>query len=274
MSTQLTKVLPLRLFGCRLASQAHDVKEGPLKPQPVKTTTLPSGLRITSYENYSPISRIAVSIRAGTRYENGDQLGIVHALRNAAGLSTQNSTIFGITRNIESAGGRLTATADREYITYVLENIRDYSDVNIRFLVDTVVHPAFKPWELKDYAYRQKTDLALLKENIPLRLLEDLHKSAFRGGLQNSLFTPEYRVGYYEHGELVQWVNDYYVTDRTAVVAIGVDHEELVRTVENQFTLNTAGKGSSGESRYGGGEIRTDVKSDLSYVAVASEGAR
>lgn len=49
-------------------------------------TKLPSGLVIASLENYSPASRIGVLIRAGSRYEMIDNLGVTHLLRLAASL--------------------------------------------------------------------------------------------------------------------------------------------------------------------------------------------
>ncbi len=51
-----------------------------------QVTKLPSGLVIASLENYSPASRIGVLIRAGSRYEMIDNLGVTHLLRLAASL--------------------------------------------------------------------------------------------------------------------------------------------------------------------------------------------
>lgn len=51
-----------------------------------KVTKLPSGLVIASLENYSPASRIGVLVRAGSRYETMDNLGVTHLLRLAASL--------------------------------------------------------------------------------------------------------------------------------------------------------------------------------------------
>lgn len=53
---------------------------------PFQVTKLPSGLVIASLENYSPASRIGVLVRAGSRYEAIDNLGVTHMLRLAASL--------------------------------------------------------------------------------------------------------------------------------------------------------------------------------------------
>ncbi|KAK8768909.1 hypothetical protein V5799_014626, partial [Amblyomma americanum] len=72
------------------------------------TATLPSGLVVTTLENYSPVTRLAIVVKAGARYEDGSNLGITHTLRNAAGLATKNHSKFAITKNIEYVGGNLT----------------------------------------------------------------------------------------------------------------------------------------------------------------------
>lgn len=53
---------------------------------PIQVTKLPNGLVIASLENYSPASRIGVLVRAGSRYEAIDNLGVTHMLRLAASL--------------------------------------------------------------------------------------------------------------------------------------------------------------------------------------------
>lgn len=52
----------------------------------VQVTRLPSGLVITSLENYSPASKIGVFVKAGCRYESPDSQGVTHLLRLASCL--------------------------------------------------------------------------------------------------------------------------------------------------------------------------------------------
>ena len=62
-----------------------------------------------------------------------------------------------------------------------------------RFLKDVSVGQIFKPWEITDNLPRLKYELETLAPEV--RVLEALHKVAFRRGLGNSLYTPRYRVG-------------------------------------------------------------------------------
>jgi len=282
MSSKLSKPATLRSLHGRLYSSAaaHKTAEGhdghkKLQAQKLKSTTLPNGLVIATQENYSPIARLGIFVRAGSRYEPPEALGITHCLRNAAGLATQNSTAFGITRNLEEVGAHLSATSSRDHLSYILEVNRDDFADKLSYLADVVTRPAFKPWELVDTLSRTKTDVALVKENPQLQLIEKLHKAAFRGGLANSLFMPKYMIGKHRHADLVQFVKNNFVTNRIAVVGLGVDHDQIIEAIEKKFNF-ASGAGDvtkHAESKFIGGELRKNNSSDITYAAVVAEGA-
>lgn len=267
----VASVLRSRSFSAQ-AAHKHEGHHA-LPKQQLKQTKLPNGLVVAALENYSPISRVGVFVRAGPRFEAPGQLGINHALRNAAGLSTKTSTIFGITRNVEYGGGRITATNTREDISYVLTSDRDNIGANLRFLADTVTRPAFKPWELEDYAYRMNIDVARLHHNPEAQLLEAVHQAAFRGGLRNPLYAPEYLIGKYDHNDLLSYVTDNFLTSRMAVVGLGVELGALVEAIEKNFSLNSASAPKVPDSKYVGGDLRVGTHDDVALTAVVTEGA-
>jgi len=237
-----------------------------------RVTTLPNGIVVASVENYSPVSRVSLSFRAGSRYEHGSNLGITHCLRNCAGLGTQDESIIGITRNIQQIGGSLSATATREHINYNLECNRDHAEFAMHFLNQVSTKQVFKPWEVKDFYPRMKLDLAILKNQPHLLVLEQLHKAAFRSGLGNSLYSPAYNIGDHEPEMLAEYVKTHFTTNRLAVVGVGICHDYLVEFASKTLQLNS-GEGPTTTSKYGGGEIRTETGDSLAYVAVATEGA-
>lgn len=52
----------------------------------IQFTRLPNGLVIASLENYAPTARIGLFIKAGSRYEDSNNLGTSHLLRLASSL--------------------------------------------------------------------------------------------------------------------------------------------------------------------------------------------
>lgn len=88
-------------------------------------------------------------ISAGSRNECYETQGAAHLLRLAANLSTKHSSSFAIARNIQQVGGSLSASNDRELVTYTIETTSNQIETGLRYL-QNLVQPAFKPWELTD----------------------------------------------------------------------------------------------------------------------------
>lgn len=245
-----------------------------LSKQDAKTSTLSNGLIVASVENYAPVTRLGVFVKAGARYEGGENVGITHCLRNSAGLSTKNLTVFGLTRNIEQMGGNLAATSSREHMVYTLDCIRDNFEKGLWYLAEVTSQHVFKPWELGDFASRMKVDLTLFKHQPQAVLMEALHQAAFVGGLSHSLYSPDFMIGKHNSEMLQSFVKDTFTTERAAVVGLGVDHDLFVEQVENLFHFeNRRGSVDVGSSKYGGGEVRLEFPGPVSYAAVVAEGA-
>ncbi|XP_054153990.1 cytochrome b-c1 complex subunit 2, mitochondrial-like [Oppia nitens] len=259
------------LSGQTAAAKSSEAAEA-VKSAQLKTTTLPNGLVVTSLETFSPVAQIGVILRAGSRYEPQDKLGLSHTLRSMAGFTTENHTVFGITRNIEYVGGSLTAHTTRDDIVYILENDRTYTDLNIKYLAETITKPAFKRWQIKDNCGRQRVDLSHFKDQPNLVVMEALHSVAFRGGLRNSLYSPDFMIGKHTTEDLHNYVEQHFVSNRAAVVGLGIDHKHLLELVEKHLPLARSDRGNSGQSKFIGGETRIDSNSNTTYVAIATEG--
>ncbi|KAK7808434.1 hypothetical protein U0070_019691 [Myodes glareolus] len=68
-----------------------------LQPEDLEFTKLPNGLVIASLENYVPLPRIGLFVKAGSRYEDSNNLGTTHLLRLASSLTTKGASSFKIT---------------------------------------------------------------------------------------------------------------------------------------------------------------------------------
>lgn len=184
-------------------------------------------------------------------------------------MSTKNATSFGITRNIQQVGGSLSVTSDRETIGYNVEIIRSSLETGLKYLQDSVTCQLFKPWELQDNLKRLKGDISRIPDAV--RAVELLHKAAFRTGLGNSIYCPDFQTGNLSSETLQHYFASNFTTNRAAVVGVGIDHQLLVGYAQSLALDSGAGKDN--KSTYHGGEIRFDKSGSLAHVAVAAEGA-
>lgn len=247
----------------------------PLKfvPQEVQVTKLPSGLVIASLENYSPASRIGVLVRAGSRYETTDNLGVTHLLRLAASLTTKGASAFRICRGVEAVGGSLSVSSSRETMSYTVDCLRDHIDTVMEYLINVTTAPEFRAWEVSDLTGRVNLDKKLAKQTPQIGVIEDLHAAAYKNALSNSLYCPDFKIGQITTEQMHTFVQNNFTSARMALVGLGVDHD-MLKQVGEQFLNIRSGAGTVGsKALYRGGEVRHQTGAGLVHALVAIEGA-
>uniref|UniRef100_A0A0L8GRP7 Peptidase M16 N-terminal domain-containing protein n=1 Tax=Octopus bimaculoides TaxID=37653 RepID=A0A0L8GRP7_OCTBM len=210
----------------------------------------------SSKQNYCA-GHVSIVVKAGSRYESRDNLGVSHLLRNIAGMGTKESTAFGLTRTMQQSGVNYTCSTSREFITYQIDCLRDELDNVIGMVKNAMTIRAFKPWEIKETAASMTLDKAILKTQLPLQVFELLHYAAFRNTLGNSIYVSDSMIGKFSSKILHQLL---------AIVDIGVDHEHLQYLVD-QFQCSPSSGFSDAKAKYYGGEIRVEAEN---YMATAT----
>ncbi|KAL6442043.1 hypothetical protein ACFW04_002404 [Cataglyphis niger] len=226
---------------------------------------------VAAIDNTSPITQVSIIFKAGSRNETYNTQGITHHLRIAAGLSTYRSTTFGITRNIQQLGGNLIATTDRETIAYTLQITRNNLNKALIFLEDVATQQVFKPWEIADQLPRLRYESSMIPETT--RVMELLHKVAYRTGLGYSLYSPKRQLGKINTEALQHFVNTWFTGSNCAIVATGVPLSDICEFASNLNVCSNDNENCAETAKYHGGEIRKERSSQLSTVAVAVEAA-
>jgi ubiquinol-cytochrome c reductase core subunit 2 len=83
-----------RFYSLKVAPKVKDAASPtgvPLHPQDLEFTKLPNGLVIASLENYAPVSRIGLFIKASSRSKDSNNLGTSHLLRLSSSLTTKGA---------------------------------------------------------------------------------------------------------------------------------------------------------------------------------------
>uniref|UniRef100_A0AAY4D498 Ubiquinol-cytochrome c reductase core protein 2b n=1 Tax=Denticeps clupeoides TaxID=299321 RepID=A0AAY4D498_9TELE len=236
-------------------------------------TTLASGLVVASLENYSPMSKVGLFVKAGSRYETPDNLGVTHLLRLAASLTTKGVSAFRICRGVEALGGSLSATSSRENMVYTVDCLRDDFHAVMEYLVNVTTAPEFRPWEVSDLTPRVKLDKALASQTPQIGVVEKLHEAAYKNALSNSLYCDDHMIGRISSEQLQAFVANNFTSSRMALVGLGVSHSALKQMGE-QFFSSHGGAGAPGtKAVYRGGELRVQSGGSLAHVLVASEAA-
>lgn len=240
-----------------------------IKPEPLKVSTMKNGLTVASIETHSPITTLGVLVKCGARNETYENSGVSHALRIAAGLATKKTSAFGLTRNLQQAGGSLTCLQGREHTLYAVQTTRDQTDIAVELLLDAVGNQAFKPWEVsRNAAPRMKLELA--QKSPATEAMELLHQASFRSGLGNSLYSSSNRVGSHGPAVLQQFVSKHFTANRAVLLGLGVGHTALTKYSELLQLDSGSGPGAVASKFHAGAELRHETGGGVATVALAT----
>lgn len=242
-----------------------------IKGPEVETKKLPNNTLIVAVPNYpTKIGRVSVTFLAGSRYEDPENTGISHLVRNSAGLTTRTSTTFAILRNLGHLGANYYATSDRETLTYTIEAHKENLAASLKYFIESISNQTFKPWELSDNMKRLEYELLTLSPE--LRVLDLVHKAAFRNSLGNTVFVPKYNLKKLGSEHLLYYVKKNFNSNNAIISSVGVDLETLVHISED-LNLPSGDSSSGPKAKYFGGDVRKSKPLDSTYLAVVGEGA-
>ncbi|KAJ8716136.1 hypothetical protein PYW08_013421 [Mythimna loreyi] len=237
----------------------------------ISKTILPNKTFVAAFDNGSPVTRVTIAFKAGSRYEPQSELGLAHVLRSAAGLSTKNSSAFITARKLAQIGASVSASGDREFVYYTLETTQDNVDEAVALLNKLVSGQEFRAWELDDNLPRLKFDIAALPPQV--RAVDLLHKAAYRRGLGNSLFISPKKIGKISSESLQHYAGNLLTAANCAVTVVG-DTQERANLIAQNLQLGSGDFKFESNTKYYGGELRKEMGGDLAHVALAVQGAQ
>lgn len=236
-----------------------------------KVSRLPNGMTVGSLDMGGVVSQLVFAFRGGSRFEQPDEKGLVHHLRNAVGTDSNNYLGPQMLWQCGSAGANLKSSITRDIFAVQMSVVRDNASVGLSLLGE-LAQPAFKPWNVEETAETIDTDLSYLE---PYELLmEDVHYAAFRSGpLGNRLFSERANVGKISYKMLMDYAASRLVSGQAVVVGINIEHAELLGYVSEQLSVVEAPGQELSPSPYFGGELRHPTSSKLSHLAVVGSGS-
>ena len=199
-------------------------------------TTLENGLRILSAE--MPATRsVAASIYvgAGSRYEPDAVAGISHLLEHLLFKGTERRpTAREISEPIESVGGMINASTDRELTVYYAKVARPHFDRCMDVLTDIVRNPLIEEEELEKERKVVIEELASVEDS-PAQLVDIILDEAMWPGqpLGRDVAGSEESVTAITREQTLRYLAEQYVPNNMVVAVAGaISHGEVVGFVE------------------------------------------
>merc|ERR1712142_1381730 len=234
------------------AAAPQPVSDAPVSHSGVQVTKLPNGVQIASCDNGGAVSKVAVGVRGGTRYESPEMTGICHLMNNAMFLINNKKTKLRMTREMQLIGGTMESSFSRELIIRRGTAMRH----TLPTLIDNIaatMNPKYQVWDLAEVKSACINDNAQL--DCTAKNMELIHQVAFRTGLGNSLYCTEAKLGSLNAEELLSYAQQTHVGSGITFVASNCDHAELVDIVKD-LDLPGGDVEAPPAQKYFGGEAR------------------
>src|SRR5690349_24367151 len=115
----MRRVALLAVLGLILVAWVRPAASGTLDPGSIHETVYPSGLRLVVREAHgADLAAIQVWIRAGGFLEDQTTSGYAHVIEHLVFKGTERRGPGAIDDEIESLGGELTATTEKDWTMY------------------------------------------------------------------------------------------------------------------------------------------------------------
>jgi predicted Zn-dependent peptidase len=242
----------------------------------LKTTTLPSGLRVVSQVmDHAQTAALTVQVGAGSRHESEDEHGLAHLLEHMAFKGTRRRSARAIAEDIESVGGDLNAATATEQTSYLARVMPGDVGLALDIIADILRESTFEADELE----REKGVILQeigAAEDDPDDLVFDLFSAAAFPGQpigRPILGTPA-RVRAFHRSAIVAYLDRHYSAPAIVVGAAGrVEHDELVEQIAAKFGSFPAHAGVAPQpARYEGGDLRLKRRQEQANIVVGFEG--
>lgn len=256
----------------RFAATANVARKEVIKPSSAeKISHMPNGLVVYSADLYGPVSQLMLAFRAGSRFEQPDEVGLTHHLRNSVGTDSENAYGVQMLWQCGNAGVNVVSHLTRDLFAVQTSVIREHAGYTLRLLGE-LGQPAFKPWDFEETIPTLTADLAYMQ---PYDILMDkLHYAAYRAGpLGNALYAPEQTIGKLDFRKLCKFAESRMVSGQACLVGINIGHDDMLEYVDKWLKMRSGSGKKASPSKYLGGEARHPIPSDCAHVAIAGEGA-
>ncbi|XP_060078606.1 cytochrome b-c1 complex subunit 2, mitochondrial-like [Ylistrum balloti] len=261
-----------RLFSSVQAAEQVSTQDATkFEKEPPKVTKLDNQLTVASIENASLISRVGIAVKAGARFEHAGYNGITHFFRNALAVTTATTHCVSVVRELQKYGCNLSCTSNREYIFYQVEGTRDTIERGVDMMTTVLSEPLYYKHEIAGVANLVNLDVQSLSPEA--MVMEDLHATAFTGGMANSIYCPQHQISNINADMMHAYRLSLFKEPRMAFVGLGVNSDFLVeRAKQYPASLGLLGTPKEIPSKYVGGESRVQTGGDLAYAFLVTEG--
>ncbi|MFH1824157.1 MAG: pitrilysin family protein [Candidatus Firestonebacteria bacterium] len=207
------------------------------KEEIVKKTTLANGLSIITREIPNNIVSLQIWFKVGSRNEDEKNNGLSHFIEHLIFKGTKKRGVSQLSQEIESVGGKLNGATSKDYTFYYATIAKDFIDLAIDGLIDSVLNPAFDKDEIEKER-KVVVEEILRQEDEPFSTLFNLSNSIsyINHAYKMPVIGKKEIIENLSREDIVAYYNKFYVPENMIIVITGdFNTEEIVKKIKKYF---------------------------------------
>ena len=203
-----------------------------MKEQKPEFYTLPNGLRIVHLRNKSEVAHLGITVLAGSRFEEKNEVGLAHFLEHCIFKGTKKRRTFHILSRLDAVGGELNAFTSKEEMCVYASFTKPYLNRGVELLADIIINSTFPNREIEKEKDVVIDEINSYMDNPSEHIFDEFEAQIFANHpLGNNILGTKQSVASFQQEDLIRFTKKFYTPENMVLSVVGP--YSLKRVVES-----------------------------------------
>jgi len=198
---------------------------------------LSNGIRVVYLHASAQVAHMGVTILAGSRYENHDEVGLAHFLEHCIFKGTHNRKAFHVLSRLDSVGGEINAYTTKEEICIYASFTKNHFRRASELLADITLNSNFPEKEIQKEKEIIIDEINSYLDSPSEKIFDDFESYLFKGhSLGNNILGTKESVSSFTKEHLISYVDRFFTSGNMVISFVGdISRKELEKVLEEDF---------------------------------------
>lgn len=184
--------------------------------------TLSNGLRIIHLPSKSEVAHIGVTVLAGSRFEEENEIGLAHFLEHSIFKGTKKRRAFHILSRLDAVGGELNAFTSKEEMCVYASFTKSYLDRGMELLADILLNATFPVREIEKEKDVVIDEINSYMDNPGEHIFDEFEAQIFANHpLGNNILGTKKSVESFQRNDLLRFMKKHYFPKNMVLSVVG-----------------------------------------------------
>ena len=198
---------------------------------------LSNGIRVVYLHAPAQVAHMGVTILAGSRYEEKDEVGLAHFLEHCIFKGTKNRKAFHVLSRLDSVGGEINAYTTKEEICIYASFTKNHFRRASELLADITLNSSFPEKEIQKEKEIIIDEINSYLDSPSDKIFDDFESYLFKNhSLGNNILGTKESVLGFTKENLLSYVDRFFTSGNMVISFVGdISKKQLEKTLEEDF---------------------------------------